>query len=124
MLMNFSIVMGNVYQESFIVSEQSKHATKVRSKIRCFLQNRAVRFVAVFRCRLRVIHVDLVNLALCPVIGPLQTWRFVFEDVSLDVNRAHKLERRIMRYELNDREWAVIKLASVRIWLRANESAP
>jgi transposase len=27
----------------------------------------------------------------------------------MDVIQAHKLERRIMRYELNDREWAVIK---------------
>jgi transposase len=39
----------------------------------------------------------------------LRTWRFALEDVSLDVIQAHKLERRIMRYELNDREWAVIK---------------
>ncbi len=29
-----------------------------------------------------------------------------------------------MRYELGDHEWAVIKLASIRIWLRAYESTP
>ena len=49
--------------------------------------------------------------------------RFALEDVSMDVIQAHKLERRIMHYELNDREWAAIKLASIRIWLRAYESA-
>jgi len=53
----------------------------------------------------------------------LRTWWFALEDVSLDVIQAHKLERRIMRCELNDREWAAIKLASIRIWLRAYESA-
>ncbi len=29
-----------------------------------------------------------------------------------------------MRYQLSDSEWAAIKLASIRIWLRANEPTP
>ena len=47
--------------------------------------------------------------AVCPLIGPLQTWRFALEDVGPDVIQAPKLEPRIMRYELSDHEWAVIK---------------
>jgi hypothetical protein len=47
---------------------------------------------------------------------------------AVDVIQAPKPEPRIMRYELSDYEWtaanylAFIKLASIRIWLRANES--
>jgi hypothetical protein len=56
-----------------------------------------------------VIHVDLVALALCPVIGQLRIWRFALEVVGPDVIQAPKREPRIMRYELSDHEWAVIK---------------
>ena len=54
------------------------------------------------------------------------------EGIGQDVIQAPKLEQRTMRYELSDHEWvrlaanylAFIKLASIRIWLRAYESAP
>jgi hypothetical protein len=71
------------------------------------------------------------------------------EGIGLDVIQATKPEPRIKRYELTDFEWAAIssilpnkprgiprldnrranylafiKLASIRVWLRANESAP
>jgi transposase len=48
-------------------------------------------------------------LAVCPAIGPFQTWRFAIEVVGPDVIQAPKLEPRIMRYELSDHEWVVIK---------------
>ena len=35
--------------------------------------------------------------------------RLALEDVSMDVIQAPKLEPRIMRYELSDHEWVVIK---------------
>jgi hypothetical protein len=71
------------------------------------------------------------------------------EGIGLDVIQATKPEPRVKRYELTDFEWAAIssilpnkprgiprldnrranylafiKLASIRVWLRANESAP
>jgi hypothetical protein len=39
----------------------------------------------------------------------IPTWRFALEDVGPDVIQAPKREPRIMRYELSDHEWAVIK---------------
>jgi hypothetical protein len=40
----------------------------------------------------------------------LRTWRFALEDVGPDVIQVPKLELPIMaRYELSDREWAIIK---------------
>jgi hypothetical protein len=77
---------------------------------------------------------------------------FRVDRAAVDVIQAPKLEPRIMRYELNDYEWtaikpmpqnqphgvrrvndrrvlsanylAFIKLASIRIWLRASKSTP
>jgi transposase len=64
------------------------------------------------------------------------------EGIGLDVIQAPKQESRIMRHELSGFEWATvrsfltrydklaanylafIKLASTRIWLRANEGVP
>ena len=54
-------------------------------------------------------RVDLAALVVCPVIGPFQTWRFALEGVGPDVIQAPKQEPRIMRYELSDHEWTVIK---------------
>ena len=56
-----------------------------------------------------VIHVGFAESLICPVIGPLRTWRFALEVVGPDVVQAPEREPRIMRYELSDHEWAVIK---------------
>jgi hypothetical protein len=40
------------------------------------------------RYLLGVNRVDLAAFAVCPVIGPFQTWRFALEDVSPDVIQA------------------------------------
>ena len=58
---------------------------------------------------LRVNRVGLAALVVCPVIGPFQTWRFTLEGVGPDVIPAPKLEPRVMRFELSDLEWDVIK---------------
>jgi hypothetical protein len=49
----------------------------------------------------------LAAFAVCPVIGPFQTWRFALEGIGPDVIQAPKLEPRIMRYELSgyDADW-------------------
>ena len=60
-------------------------------------------------CLLRVNRVDLAASAVCPVIGPLQTWRFAPEGVGPRVIQVPKREPRIMRYELSDYEWTIIK---------------
>ena len=57
----------------------------------------------------RVIHVGFAESLICPVIGPLRTWRFALEDVGPVVIQAPKREPRIMRYDLNNLEWAVTK---------------
>jgi transposase len=54
-------------------------------------------------------RVDLAGLVVCLVIGRLQKWRFALEGVGPNVIQAPKREPRIMRYELSDLEWAVIK---------------
>jgi hypothetical protein len=55
-------------------------------------------------------RVDLAASAVCPVIGPFQTWRFAIEGAGPDAIQAPKLEPRIMRYDFNGHEGVVIKL--------------
>jgi hypothetical protein len=61
------------------------------------------------RCPDWVNRVDLAASAVCPVIGPFKSWWFAIEGVGPSVIQAPKLERRIMRTELSDHEWVVIK---------------
>ena len=60
--------------------------------------------------------------AIRPLCPQHRLCRFVVDDVVLAVIQGSKLEPRIMRYELSNYGWGVIKLASTRIWLRAYES--
>ena len=60
-------------------------------------------------CPLWVNLVDLAASALCPVSTQFRKYESDVDEGVLGVIQAPKLEPRIMRYELSDHEWAVIK---------------
>jgi len=78
------------------------HISDFRYPANSLLRNAAGPYIWVNR-------VDLAASAVCPVIGPFKSWWFAIEGVGPNVIQAPKLELRIMRTELSDHEWVVIK---------------
>jgi hypothetical protein len=57
----------------------------------------------------RINRVDSAASAICPVSVQLRECRIAIDRVTSDMIQALKLEPRIMRYELTDYEWSVIR---------------